>query len=54
MAERLKELSLRLVANIPTEPTQKINNIQINLTIFNFFMKKGNIFKWFWVFLTIL
>lgn len=45
VAESVKMLSLRLAANIPTVPAQKIDNIWLNLTVLVFVMIKANFFN---------
>ena len=45
VAESVKILSLRLAANTPTVPAQKVDNIGLNLTVLAFVMIKINIFN---------
>lgn len=41
----VKILSLRLAANTPTVPAQKVDNIGLNLTFLAVFVVKANIFS---------
>ena len=50
VAESVKILSLRLAANTPKVPAQKIDNIGLNLTFLFLFMIKNKYFQLFELF----
>lgn len=45
VAKSIKIISLRLAANTPTVPAQKIDNIELNLTVLVFVVINTNIFN---------